>query len=73
MQIRSQTYNICRLEVYHSLHCLVSSTFLYDGVGKLLTENSQNRLRQALYPEYYHVFDNPDDPSRAAHISEFAV
>jgi hypothetical protein len=29
----------------------------------------QNRLRQALYPDYYReIFKNPDDPSREHHI-----
>ncbi|KAJ5524668.1 hypothetical protein N7494_011318 [Penicillium frequentans] len=28
----------------------------------------KNRLRQALYPNYYNVFSNPNDPPREHHI-----
>ena len=30
----------------------------------------QNRIRQALFPEYYNVFNNPDDPDRNMHIGK---
>ncbi|KAH8798647.1 hypothetical protein F5884DRAFT_139970 [Xylogone sp. PMI_703] len=59
------------LEVYHSLHCLVCSCLFVhkppkDVVAKYLL---QNRLRQALYPEYYsHVFNSLTAPAREDHI-----
>ena len=63
-----------RLEVFHSLHCLVCippkrGTRIYHcGQPPDFNLLFKNRLRQALYPDYYDVISNPDDPSRETHI-----
>jgi len=61
------------LDVYHSLHCLVCPVILSSLLNvQLLTESYQNRLRQAIYPDYYTmVFGRPTDPSRDNHIGLF--
>lgn len=55
------------LEVFHSLHCLVCiNTHTHPSITRRDAElNMQNRLRQALYPDYYqsvrHAGDKPWD------------
>ncbi|RDW71567.1 hypothetical protein BP6252_08130 [Coleophoma cylindrospora] len=40
----------------------------FTGLEVFHSLHCLNRLRQALYPDYYTVFDDPIDPSREAHI-----
>ncbi|KAK2007131.1 hypothetical protein LZ32DRAFT_542501 [Colletotrichum eremochloae] len=45
------------------------SGLYFTGLEVFHSLHCLNRLRQALYPDYYYdVFNNPDDPSREDHI-----
>ncbi|KAI1125132.1 hypothetical protein F5Y10DRAFT_247725, partial [Nemania abortiva] len=45
------------------------SGFYFSGLDVYHSLHCLNRLRQAMYPDYYvHVFDHPNDPSRFDHI-----
>ncbi|KAK3312967.1 hypothetical protein B0H66DRAFT_644099 [Apodospora peruviana] len=54
---------------------LTGTTYQWPDTGRYFTGlevfhslHCLNRLRQALYPNFYQVFSNPDDPSRHDHI-----
>ncbi|KAK1994586.1 hypothetical protein LX36DRAFT_683582 [Colletotrichum falcatum] len=42
--------------------------FYFTGLEVFHSLHCLNRLRQALYPDYYDVFADPHDPSREDHI-----
>ncbi|KAF2964095.1 hypothetical protein GQX73_g9468 [Xylaria multiplex] len=45
------------------------SGFYFSGLDVYHSLHCLNRLRQAIYPDYYvHIFDRPNDPSRVDHI-----
>ncbi|KAF2636764.1 hypothetical protein P280DRAFT_532831 [Massarina eburnea CBS 473.64] len=44
------------------------SGLYFTGLEVYHSLHCLNRLRQALYPDYYDVFSNPDDPKREDHI-----
>ncbi|KAM3069013.1 hypothetical protein ACMFMG_004192 [Clarireedia jacksonii] len=45
------------------------SGLYFSGLDVYHSLHCLNRLRQAIYPEYYrHIFDRPTDPSRVNHI-----
>ncbi|KAI1349996.1 hypothetical protein F5Y01DRAFT_316149 [Xylaria sp. FL0043] len=46
------------------------SGFYFSGLDVFHSLHCLNRLRQAMYPDYYiHTFDKPNDPSRLDHIN----
>ncbi|KAI0127131.1 hypothetical protein BJ170DRAFT_708094 [Xylariales sp. AK1849] len=45
------------------------SGLYFTGLEVFHSLHCLNRLRQALYPDYYKVFSNPNDPSRENHIA----
>ncbi|KDN71904.1 hypothetical protein CSUB01_12179 [Colletotrichum sublineola] len=48
------------------------SGLYFTGLEVFHSLHCLNRLRQALYPDYYYdVFNNPDDPSREDHIGVY--
>ncbi|KAF2758135.1 hypothetical protein EJ05DRAFT_500653 [Pseudovirgaria hyperparasitica] len=44
------------------------SGFAFTGLEVYHSLHCLNRLRQALYPDYYDMFSNPNDPDREDHI-----
>ncbi|KAH9904442.1 hypothetical protein F4778DRAFT_732459 [Xylariomycetidae sp. FL2044] len=44
------------------------SGLYFSGLEVYHSLHCLNRLRQALYPEYYNIFNDPHDPSREDHI-----